>query len=178
MVLLRVYKFAMNIDDHWGFLRAVVNCNNAVMFTDGKTAIIQVDSDVLKVPKSVANSRGELGLMVDSVYGKVTVGETDKYWHLQPLSNGVEAIDKLMFQVPFPVEEPVVGEVSVKLYDKEPETPKPPRKKRRASSRAASIINKDTTPEKLSGKNKQKPVEVVAKTTPVKRVRHKKGEAR
>jgi len=178
MVLLRVYKFAMNIDDHWGFLRAVVNCNNAVMFTDGKTAIIQVDSDVLKVPKSVANSRGELGLMVDSVYGKVTVGETDKYWHLQPLSNGIETIDKLMFQVPFPVEEPIVGEVSVQISDKEPEPPKPPRKKRRASSRAASTVSKDTKSEKLPGKNRQKPVEAPAETKPVKRVRRKKGEAR
>lgn len=178
MVLLRVYKFAMNIDDHWGFLRTVVNCNNAVMFTDGKTAIIQVNSDTLKVPKSVANSRGELGLMIDSVYGKVTVGETDKYWHLQPLSNGIEAIDKLMFQVPFPVEEPVVGEVSVKICDKEPEAPKSPRKKRRASSRAASTANKDTKPETLPGKNRQKPVEVVTETTPVKRARRKKGEAR
>lgn len=161
MVLLRVYKFAMNIDDHWGFLRAVVNANpNTIMYTDGKIAIIQVNSDVLKVPKSVVSSRGELGLMVDPVYGKVNVSETDKYWHLQPLSNGVETIDKLLFQVPFPVEEPITAEVSVTLKEKEPEPPKLEKKKRRRSSGKTSSTpllpeKKDQAVEKTASKKRK-----------------------
>lgn len=182
MLLLRVFKFAMSFDDSWRFLRAVVECNtNAIMYTDGKTAIVQVPGDLLKVPKTMAESRADLGLMVAPVYGKVNVSDTPKYWHIQQLSNGVERIDNVMFQIPFPVEEPATGEVRIDMTEVPKEEPKPepvvkPRRKR--TPRLKVEPEAPPVPEPI-----QKPVpkkrtpkvekELPAATEPPKRVRKK-----
>lgn len=118
MVLLRVYKHEMKLDNTWAILKNIARTSPgaAIMITENTATIMLPPTEVLKIPKTIVDEKRELTLVLSEVYGKVLIEETQTYWNISHAPSNTVSLDSLIFRLPLGIgveEEEVVVDVSI-----------------------------------------------------------------
>lgn len=118
MVLLRVYKHEMKLDNTWAVLKTIARTSPGavIMITENTATIMLPPTEVLKIPKTIIDEKRELTLVLSEVYGKVVIEETKTYWNISHAPSNTVSLDSLIFRLPLVAgaeEEEMVVDVSI-----------------------------------------------------------------
>ena len=106
MVLLRIYKHELKLDNTWEILKAVARSSPGVtiMVHERTATLLLPPTETLKIPKKIISKKGELSVVLAEVYGKVVIEDTQTYWNISHAASNMIQTDSLIFRFPLSVE--------------------------------------------------------------------------
>lgn len=106
MVLLRIYKHELKLDNTWEILKAVARSSPGVtiMVHERTATLLLPPTETLKIPKKIISKKGELSVVLAEVYGKVVIEDTQTYWNISHAASNTIQTDSLIFRFPLSVE--------------------------------------------------------------------------